>query len=142
MQCNSFKAPEELERVREMAKDDNLPLFETKLAKGRILFQFYSLLIFVGTCFIFAYRLSHIPAKGEPGRWAWIGLFFSELWFCFYWFVTTVVRWNPIYRNTFKDRLSHRYISLFHMRLASYLRYIACKLDFLYIPLHITCFSC
>ncbi|XP_075667128.1 cellulose synthase-like protein E6 isoform X2 [Castanea sativa] len=92
-----------------MAKDDNLPLFETKSAKGRILFQIYSLLIFVGTCFIFAYRLSHIPAKGEPGRWAWIGLFFSELWFCFYWFVTTVVRWNPIYRNSFKDRLSHRY---------------------------------
>ncbi|XP_023917837.1 cellulose synthase-like protein E6 isoform X2 [Quercus suber] len=92
-----------------MAKDDNLPLFETKSAKGRILFQIYSLLIFVGTCFIFAYRLSHIPAKGEPGRWAWMGLFFSELWFCFYWFVTTVVRWNPIYRNTFKDRLSHRY---------------------------------
>ncbi|XP_050288230.1 cellulose synthase-like protein E6 [Quercus robur] len=92
-----------------MAKDDNLPLFETKLAKGRILFQFYSLLIFVGTCFIFAYRLSHIPAKGEPGRWAWMGLFFSELWFCFYWFATTVVRWNPIYRNTFKDLLSHRY---------------------------------
>ncbi|KAL4628057.1 hypothetical protein ACB092_05G209800 [Castanea dentata] len=92
-----------------MAKDDNLPLFETKSAKGRILFQIYSLLIFVGTCFIFAYRLSHIPAKGEPGRWAWMGLFFSELWFCFYWFVTTVVRWNPIYRNSFKDRLSHRY---------------------------------
>nr|POE75989.1 cellulose synthase-like protein e6 [Quercus suber] len=92
-----------------MAKDENLPLFATKLAKGRILFQFYSLLIFVGICFIFAYRLSHIPAKGEPGRWAWMGLFFSELWFCFYWFVTTVVRWNPIYRNTFKDRLSHRY---------------------------------
>nr|POE82394.1 cellulose synthase-like protein e6 [Quercus suber] len=38
-----------------------------------------------------------------------MGLFFSELWFCFYWFVTAVVRWNPIYRNTFKDRLSHRY---------------------------------
>jgi len=37
-----------------------------------------------------------------------MGLFFSELQFCFYWFVTTVVRWNPIYRNTFKDRLSHR----------------------------------
>ncbi|KAK4588674.1 hypothetical protein RGQ29_019616 [Quercus rubra] len=92
-----------------MAKDDNLPLFATKIAKGRILFQFYSLLIFVGICFIFVYRLSHIPAKEEPGRWAWMGLFFSELWFSFYWFVTTVVRWNPIYRNTFKDRLSHRY---------------------------------
>ncbi|KAM3749063.1 hypothetical protein ACB098_05G154400 [Castanea mollissima] len=92
-----------------MAKDENLPLFATKLAKGRILFQFYSLLIFVGICFIFVYRLSHIPAKKEPGRWAWMGLFFSELWFSFYWFVTTVVRWNPIYRNTFKDRLSHRY---------------------------------
>ncbi|KAL4628056.1 hypothetical protein ACB092_05G209700 [Castanea dentata] len=92
-----------------MAKDENLPLFATKLAKGRILFQFYSLLIFVGICFIFVYRLSHIPAKKEPGRWAWMGLFFSELWFSFYWFVTTIVRWNPIYRNTFKDRLSHRY---------------------------------
>uniref|UniRef100_A0A2N9GQN2 Glycosyltransferase 2-like domain-containing protein n=1 Tax=Fagus sylvatica TaxID=28930 RepID=A0A2N9GQN2_FAGSY len=50
-----------------MGKIENLPLFVTKLAKGRILFHLYALLLFL------------------------------------------VVRWNPIYRYTFKDRLSHRY---------------------------------
>ena len=91
---------------------DYLPLVVTKSAKGRILFQLYAFLLFVGICLIFLYRLSHIPRKEEARRWAWIGLFLSELWFCFYWFLTTLVRWNPIYRYTFKDRLSLRYRSL------------------------------
>ncbi|KAM6550747.1 hypothetical protein CsatB_000555 [Cannabis sativa] len=39
----------------------------------------------------------------------WIGLFLSELWFTLYWLVTLVVRWNPVYRHTFKDRLIHKY---------------------------------
>ncbi|GMY17058.1 cellulose synthase-like protein e1 [Fagus crenata] len=92
-----------------MGNNDNLPLFVTKSAKGSILFQFYTLLILIGICFIFLYRLIHIPAKEEAGRWAWMGLFLSELWFCIFWFLTMVVRWNPIYRYTFKDRLSLRY---------------------------------
>uniref|UniRef100_A0A7N2LQX4 Cellulose synthase n=1 Tax=Quercus lobata TaxID=97700 RepID=A0A7N2LQX4_QUELO len=37
----------------------------------------------------------------------------EKLQFCFYWFVTTVVQWNPIYLNTFKDHLSHRYQKAF-----------------------------
>ena len=93
----------------EMGNNDNLPLFVTKSAKGSILFRFYTLLILIGICFIFLYRLIHIPAKEEAGRWAWMGLFLSELWFCIFWFLTMVVRWNPIYRYTFKDRLSLRY---------------------------------
>ncbi|XP_062160871.1 cellulose synthase-like protein E6 [Alnus glutinosa] len=92
-----------------MEINDHLPLFVTKSAKGRIPFQFYSFSIFVGICFIFVYRLSYIPAKEEAGRWAWIGLFLSELWFSFYWFITMIVRWNPTYRYTFKDRLSLRH---------------------------------
>ncbi|CBI23490.3 unnamed protein product, partial [Vitis vinifera] len=38
-----------------------------------------------------------------------MGLFLSELLFSFYWFLTQLVRWSPIYRYTFKDRLSQRY---------------------------------
>ncbi|KAM4101591.1 hypothetical protein ACB094_05G155000 [Castanea mollissima] len=96
-----------------MGDNNGLPLFVTKSAKGRILFQLYAILICVGVCLIFLYRLSHIPRREEAGRWAWIGLFLSELWFSFYWFLTTFVRLNPIYRYTFKDRLSLRYEKFF-----------------------------
>ncbi|XP_075664554.1 cellulose synthase-like protein E6 isoform X1 [Castanea sativa] len=96
-----------------MGDNNGLPLFVTKSAKGRILFQLYAILICVGVCLIFLYRLSHIPRREEAGRWAWIGLFLAELWFSFYWFLTTFVRLNPIYRYTFKDRLSLRYEKFF-----------------------------
>ncbi|XP_041025126.1 cellulose synthase-like protein E6 isoform X2 [Juglans microcarpa x Juglans regia] len=92
-----------------MEKNSHLPLYATKSAKARIPFQLFALLLFVGVCFIFVYRVSNIPSEEEAGRWAWIGLFLSELWFCLYWFITVIVRWNPIYRCTFKDRLSLRY---------------------------------
>ena len=93
-----------------MGNDDHPPLFVTKSAKGRTLVRFYALIILVCACLIFVYRLSHIPAKQEAGRWAWVGLFLSELWLCFYWFLTMIVRWNPIYRCTFKVSLSHVYM--------------------------------
>ncbi|KAG7988537.1 hypothetical protein I3843_03G191500 [Carya illinoinensis] len=92
-----------------MEKNHHLRLYATKPAKARIAFQLFALSLFVGICFIFVYRVSYIPSEEEAGRWAWIGLFLSELWFCFYWFMTLVDRWNPIYRCTFKDRLSIRY---------------------------------
>ncbi|KAF5474996.1 hypothetical protein F2P56_006847 [Juglans regia] len=92
-----------------MEKNYHLPLYATKSAKARIPFQLFALSLFVGVCFIFVYRVSNIPSEEEAGRWAWIGLFLSELWFCLYWFITVIVRWNPIYRCTFKDRLSLRY---------------------------------
>ncbi|CAL5087819.1 unnamed protein product [Urochloa decumbens] len=33
----------------------------------------------------------------------------AELWFSFYWILTQSVRWRPIRRRTFKDRLAARY---------------------------------
>lgn len=113
-----------------MEKIDYLPLFETKSVKGIIpLFRLFAASIFVGRCLIFVYRVSHTytSIKNEEeeealGKWAWIGLFLSELWFTLYWLVCVVVRWKPSYRRTFKDSLSLRsglslffYISSFCM---------------------------
>ncbi|KAF5944163.1 hypothetical protein HYC85_018240 [Camellia sinensis] len=98
-----------------MGGDGYLPLFETKTAKGRIAYQLYAVSVFVGICFICAYRVSHLPptttttTSQDGSRWAWIGLFIAELWFIFYWFITQFARRNPIYRHTFKDSLSQRY---------------------------------
>ncbi|XP_024022113.1 cellulose synthase-like protein E6 isoform X1 [Morus notabilis] len=93
-----------------MRKNDYLPLFETKLAKGRTLFLSFVTTIFFGIFSIVVYRTSYIPSKEEGSRrFAWIGLFLAELWFSLYWFITLVIRWNPVYRYTFKDRLSLRY---------------------------------
>ncbi|KAK4850458.1 hypothetical protein QYF36_006932 [Acer negundo] len=33
----------------------------------------------------------------------------AELWFGLYWILTQALRWNQVYRSTFKDRLSQRY---------------------------------
>ncbi|KAL5575818.1 hypothetical protein UlMin_017517 [Ulmus minor] len=92
-----------------MANKDHLPLFETKPAKGRIPFRVFAATILGGICLIFVYRMRFMPAKEEDGRRAWIGLFLTEIWFALYWFMTVVVRWNPIYRHTYKERLSIRY---------------------------------
>ncbi|XXG55197.1 hypothetical protein AAC387_Pa03g2915 [Persea americana] len=90
--------------------EQHLPLFQTEEAKGsrRISYKLYVGSIFVGVCLILVYRAIHIPGEGE-GRWAWIGLFGAELWFSFYWLLTQSSRWNPVYRSTFKQRLSQRY---------------------------------
>ncbi|GKV18827.1 hypothetical protein SLEP1_g29157 [Rubroshorea leprosula] len=77
--------------------------------KGRLLFRLYTASVFLGICFICAFRVTHFPTEGKVERWGWIGLIVAELWFSFYGFLTIVVRWNPVSRRTFKDRLSHRY---------------------------------
>ncbi|KAF2286223.1 hypothetical protein GH714_011890 [Hevea brasiliensis] len=63
----------------------------------------------MGVCFIWAYRFGNIPREGEDGRWVWIGLLGAELWFGLYWLLTQALRWNQVYRWTFKDRLYHRF---------------------------------
>ncbi|TXG67985.1 hypothetical protein EZV62_009260 [Acer yangbiense] len=92
-----------------MGSDGYVPLFETKKVKGSVIYKLFAVSIFVGICLIFVYRFSHIPREGEDGRWAWIGLFAAELWFSLLWVCTQALRWNRVYRCTFKDRLSQRF---------------------------------
>ncbi|KAE8663143.1 Cellulose synthase like E1 [Hibiscus syriacus] len=89
-----------------MAKGDYVPLFETRPVKGRILFRSIALL---GICFICTYRVGFFPVGGKSERWIWIGLFPSELWFIFSWFLSTVCRWNSVYRIPYVHRLSQRF---------------------------------
>ncbi|EOY11992.1 Cellulose synthase like E1 isoform 3 [Theobroma cacao] len=85
------------------------PLFGTRREKGMAIYRLFAVSIFIGIWSIWAYRVSHMPRKGEDGKWIWIGLFASELWFGFYWILSEAHRWNPSYRCTFKDRLLKRY---------------------------------
>lgn len=55
------------------------------------------------------YRATHVPGAGSgAGRAAWLGMLAAELWFGFYWVITQSVRWRPVRRRTFKDRLAAR----------------------------------
>ncbi|XP_044497378.1 cellulose synthase-like protein E1 [Mangifera indica] len=95
-----------------MESKDYVPFFDTKPAKGRVLFRLYAASMFVAICMVFAYRVSYFPSSLEGQlveRWAWSGMFLAELWFSWYWFLILVNRWNTIYRYPFKDRLSLRY---------------------------------
>ncbi|KAE8680278.1 Cellulose synthase-like protein E2 [Hibiscus syriacus] len=87
-------------------KANKLPLFETKEAKGKLTFRLFSSSIFVGICSIWAYRLLNIPSAGERGRWLWIGMFFAELGFGFYWILTQAIRWNVVRYYPLKHNLS------------------------------------
>ncbi|KAI4981648.1 hypothetical protein ZWY2020_022140 [Hordeum vulgare] len=64
-----------------------------------------------GILLIWFYRATHIPARGSSslGWRAGLGLLVAELWFGLYWVLTLSVRWNPVRRTTFKDRLSASY---------------------------------
>lgn len=98
------------------SEEKQLPLFETRGAMGTLLYRAFDVTVFLGICLIWAYRLIHLPpvVGGEGGsswalrRWAWVGLLLAELWFGFYWILTQASRWNPVRRQTFKDRLSQR----------------------------------
>ena len=93
-----------------MAEEKCAPLFETKRAKGRLFYKVFSLSLFVGICFIWVFRVSHIPR--EDGKWGWIGLLCAELWFGLYWLLRHPFRWNPLFREPFRHRLSQRYHAL------------------------------
>ncbi|OMO55268.1 Cellulose synthase [Corchorus olitorius] len=93
-----------------MGRNGYLPLFETRPAKGLALFRAYAASIFIAIFFLSFYRITYFPViEGKPTKFAWIGMFLSELWFAFYFFIIVIVRWNRVFRYTFKDRLSSRY---------------------------------
>lgn len=87
-----------------------MPLFETKEAKGRIAYRLFSSSMSAAICMIFAYRVTHMldSLKQEKGL-AWFLMSLAELWFAVYWVITQFVRWKPVYRYTFKHKLSQRY---------------------------------
>uniref|UniRef100_A0A803MWN5 GOLD domain-containing protein n=1 Tax=Chenopodium quinoa TaxID=63459 RepID=A0A803MWN5_CHEQI len=92
-----------------MGKDEYFPLFETKQAKGRLVYRVFATSIFVAICVILIYRGAYLPNKNGEGRLGWVLLFMAEIWFTFYWILSQLLRWNCIYRYSFKDRLSKRY---------------------------------
>ncbi|CAJ1971519.1 unnamed protein product [Sphenostylis stenocarpa] len=94
-----------------MGSDEKKSLFETSKDRARHIRRLYAVSGFVAICFVWAFRLSHIPAKGEPGQWAWLGLFVVELWSGIYWVFYQALRWNLVFRKTFPSRLSQRYES-------------------------------
>lgn len=102
----------------------NLSLFESKAARGRNIYKLFASTVFVGICLIWIYRLINMPRRGESGRWAWIGMFLSELVFGFYWIITQSARLDVIYRFPFKNRLSLRFALLsFHTERIFFSRY-------------------
>ncbi|XP_061353157.1 cellulose synthase-like protein E1 [Gastrolobium bilobum] len=92
-----------------MGSGEYSPLFETRRGRGRLIYRTFAISLFVSICFIWVYRLSHITRNGEDGKWACLGLLGAELWFGFYWVLTQALRWNLVFRQPFKNRLSQRY---------------------------------
>lgn len=83
------------------------PLFETRRGKGRLIYRLFAISLFVAICFIWVYRFSYIISN-EDRILVWLGLFGAEIWFGFYWILTQAFRWNLIFRQPFKNRLSQR----------------------------------
>jgi hypothetical protein len=90
--------------------NDSLRLFATDKGKGMLAYRLYATSILVGTCLIWWYRATHIPSKGEKGRWPWIGVTFAEIFYGVYWVTTQFFRLNPIYRHAFPEKLSQRLV--------------------------------
>ncbi|KAK4275302.1 hypothetical protein QN277_018409 [Acacia crassicarpa] len=101
-------------------------LFETESRRGKVIvYRLFSVTLFAGILSIWAYRFSnlfiiHGGAGGQQQEhdggganksyWVlWVVLFGAELWFGFYWILTQALRWNPVFRHPFNNRLSLRY---------------------------------
>ncbi|XP_052736339.1 cellulose synthase-like protein E1 isoform X2 [Vigna angularis] len=94
-----------------MRSGEQQSLFETRKDRTRHIRRLYTVSVFVATCFVWAFRLTHIPANGEARQWAWFSLFLAELWSGIYWLFYQVLRWNMVFRTTFPNILSERYES-------------------------------
>jgi hypothetical protein len=88
------------------------PLFETEkpAVVAAYAYRLFAGTVFAGLLLVWLYRATHLPPRSSGARWwAWLGLSAAELWFCFYWVLTLSVRWSPVYRRAFPDRLTRRY---------------------------------
>ncbi|KAI4306233.1 hypothetical protein L6164_029525 [Bauhinia variegata] len=92
-----------------MGEGKQVPLFESKEARFRLVYKLFASTIFAAICWIWVYRFTNIPRAGEQGRWPWIAISMSELGFGLYWIITSCVRWKIVFHSPFKQRLSNRY---------------------------------
>ncbi|GAB2226780.1 hypothetical protein Droror1_Dr00008571, partial [Drosera rotundifolia] len=95
-----------------MGSEEYASLFETKRAKGLIIYRLYAASVFAGIIAVWVYRATQLPwsddEEEENGtiRWGWFALFAAEIWFGLYWILSQALYWNPVYRFPFTDRLS------------------------------------
>ncbi|KAM0853414.1 hypothetical protein ACQ4PT_051093 [Festuca glaucescens] len=83
-------------------------LFATESIGGRAVYMLHVVTVAAGILLVLYYRATHVPAAGE-GRAAWLGMLAAELWYSAYWVITQSVRWSPVRRRPFRDRLAARY---------------------------------
>ncbi|KAM0848050.1 hypothetical protein ACQ4PT_054635 [Festuca glaucescens] len=83
-------------------------LFATESLGGRAVYRLHAVTVFAGILLVLYYRATRVPAAGE-GRAAWLGMLAAELWYSAYWVITQSVRWNPVRRRPFRERLAARY---------------------------------
>jgi hypothetical protein len=95
--------------AREMETERRL--FATEMVGGRAVYRLHAVTVAAGILLVLYYRATHVPAAGE-GRAAWLGMLAAELWYSFYWVITQSVRWSPVNRRPFRDRLAARFVHL------------------------------
>jgi hypothetical protein len=86
-------------------------LFATERVGGRAVYRLHAVTVAAGILLVLYYGATHVPSTGE-GRAAWLGMLAAELWYSFYGVVTQSVRWSPLRRNPFRDRLAARSVWL------------------------------
>ncbi|KAJ0230388.1 Cellulose synthase-like protein E1 [Hirschfeldia incana] len=90
---------------------DQEPLFETRKRTGGVIaFRVFAASVFGCICWIWFYRATETD-ENQTGlvRFVRLVMFILEIWFGLYWLIVQSLRWNPVWRFTFADRLSRRY---------------------------------
>ncbi|XP_031478906.1 cellulose synthase-like protein E6 [Nymphaea colorata] len=90
---------------------EEIPLHSSRRGRrrGRGMYRLLAGINLAGMVAVLFYRVTNIPHESLSLRLLWAAMTLSELWFVLYWIMNQAVRWDPIYRSTFKDRLSLRF---------------------------------
>ncbi|CAA7015427.1 unnamed protein product [Microthlaspi erraticum] len=90
------------------------PLFVTRRRTGGVIaFRVFAASVFGCICWIWFYRFT-VPVEIDENRTGfarliWLVMLSLEIWFGLYWVIIQSLRWNPVSRLTFADRLSRSY---------------------------------
>ncbi|KAF8082118.1 hypothetical protein N665_0846s0001 [Sinapis alba] len=102
------------DRFSSAHEGDREPLFATRRRTGGVIaFRIFAGSVLGCICCIWFYRVVEPLEKDKNRtgffRFTWLVMLIMEIWFGLYWLVLQSVRWNPVWRFTFTDRLSRRY---------------------------------